>query len=215
MVTADCLRRGFPTADGMAAFTIRAERSPVKIRVAAGTFYRCFSKNFRNVARITGDRFVHAAERKTGLRRMAELRLRTQRRPAGLRMTVLARDGNGPMRIADRLRICGLRRTRGYRQQHRRSHPNTQAQAPHCSTFRPHHLSDSGELRWYLFGLNCAQAARIKNKWCVNSGVHLNCNAVDTALRVRSTLQSHCHWRGTPCIQAERQCTAESLVYRQ
>ena len=159
-MTADCLRRSLPSAHGVAAFAVRAERPSVEIRVAIGTFYRCIGKNFRDVARIARDRFMHSAKRESSLCRVAEFRLRAQWCPAGLGMTVLARDGNRPVRIANGL----CRRGRGYAGQHGQQHPRRSPNAPlqitHCSTFRPHHL----ELRWYLFGLICAQAARIKKQ---------------------------------------------------
>jgi hypothetical protein len=164
-VTADCLRCRLPSTDGMAAFTIRTKGPPVEIRVAICTFYRCVGKYFRNVARITGNRFVHSTKGESSLCRMAEFRLRAQGSPTGLRVTVLTSDGDRSMRIANGLcrHRCG--HAGQYGQQHPRCSPNAPLQISHCSTFRPHHLSDSGELRWYLFGLICARAARSKKKW--------------------------------------------------
>lgn len=119
------LRRCFPSAYRVAAFAIRPELSPVEIRVATGTFYRGLGKYLRDVARITCYRFVHAPQREAGLGGVIELGLRTQGSPAGLGVAVLARDGDGTMRVPDGLGR-GNQGQPGSNCQHPYSlHPNT------------------------------------------------------------------------------------------
>ena len=174
-----CLRRSLPSPHRVTAFAIRPELSSVEIRVAAGTFYRRLGKYLRDVARITRHRFVHASQRETGLGGVIELGLRSQGSPAGLGMAILARDGDGPVRVPDGL--CGGNQGQpsSYCQHPRDLHPNAYPRNTHCLPSAPRHPTDSGELLyWYLIGLCCPALARNKENWSVKLGVYLSCKPV-------------------------------------
>jgi hypothetical protein len=85
-------RRALPSTHAVTAFAVGAHRPSVEIRVAARALHRSFGKYFRDVAKITGNVFVHAPQWKAGLLVMTKLRLRAKRNPTCNRMAIFASD---------------------------------------------------------------------------------------------------------------------------
>jgi hypothetical protein len=137
-MTADHLRRCLPSTYRVAALAIRAKLAPVKIRVTIRAFHRSLGKNFRYVARITRNIFMHASQGKARLRCVTELRLRAQRSPTSLRMAILACDVERSMRVANGLRGGELAQPSKHHQRHGHLHPSP-AGYFHLRSFRPHH----------------------------------------------------------------------------
>ena len=93
-----------PSLNRVTVLALRSELAPVEIRVTSRALGPGLGKNVRDVARFTGHVLMHAAQRKLSSA-MVELGLRAQRREAGRRVTVLARDRNRPMRSPRCLRL--------------------------------------------------------------------------------------------------------------
>ncbi len=136
LVSGDRLRCSLPSTDSVTALALRAIRASVEIRVTTRAFQWSLGKNFRDVARITRNIFVHASKRKLCLLIVIEFRLRPQRSPTRNGVAVLASDIDGSMRIPHCL--CGARRDRKCEPNpHGNSHPSgcRYSREIHCGPF--------------------------------------------------------------------------------
>ena len=88
-----------PALHRVAVLALRAELALVEIRVTVRATRTGVGKNFRHVAKITGDILVHAAQLKSSFRVVTEFRLGTQWRPTRGGMAVLTRKRESPMRV--------------------------------------------------------------------------------------------------------------------
>lgn len=94
------LDRYLPSPHGMTLFTICAKLATMNIRVAVGTALAHIPEHQAGVALRAGHLGMHAAERISRLV-VIEFRIGTDRLPAYIRVTVLAGDGDGTVRIRD------------------------------------------------------------------------------------------------------------------
>lgn len=89
-----------PTLHRVAILAIRAELAFMKVCMTTDALHPRFGKNFRDMARITRNIHVHAAQRIAGIRVMVELGLRSQWSPCGGGVAVLTGNCELAVRIA-------------------------------------------------------------------------------------------------------------------
>lgn len=98
LVIANLLERDLPTLDRVAAFAVGAELAAMYIGMAISAMRAHILENQTGVALGAGNFFVHAVQRITRAV-MIKLGIRPDRFPAGVGMAVLARHGDGAVRI--------------------------------------------------------------------------------------------------------------------
>ena len=125
-----------PSLNRVAVFALSAKLTPVEIRVAGRTLRPGFGKNVRDVARFTGHVLMHPAQWELGSA-VIELGLGAQGRKACCGMTVLARDRNGPVRVARSLRLDRWHQPQSEHQQRRNPRPTLPRATCHCQLSSP------------------------------------------------------------------------------
>ena len=96
----------------MALSAVGAELAAMNVGVAVRAILTDVRKDRPEVALGAVDFFMHAAERKSRAF-MVEFRYGANRGPARIRVTILARNGQGSMRTPARLPLGGHRAARG------------------------------------------------------------------------------------------------------
>jgi hypothetical protein len=96
-----------PTPDRMAFFTLSTQLTAMDVRMTVGTPDSRFGKNEVLMARAARNTRMHSTQREAGFV-VVEIRMRTNRAPAGRRVAIFTGERKGAVRVS-RTSLNGLR----------------------------------------------------------------------------------------------------------